>query len=293
MSIINDNPAVAELRAALRPERPAIAMAAHNPLAAKLAAAAGFDAIWGSGFELSAAYAVPDANILSLDTHLDLMRAIGEVADKPVIADLDTGYGNAVNVAYLVPRYAAAGVAAVVIEDKTFPKDSSLRPGGRQVLVPEAEFQGKIEAARLPGGPLVVARTEALIAGHGQDEALRRGEAYVEAGADALLIHSRQKTPDEILAFCDAWPGRAPLVLVPTAYPQLSFAEVAALHKVGLIICANHAIRAAVAAMRTVFARILAEGGIAGVEGAIAPVADIFALQGDDRMREIEARFLR
>ena len=277
----------------LQPDRPAVAMAAHNPLAAKLAAEAGFDAIWGSGFELSASYAVPDANILSLDTHLDLMRAIGEVQDAPVIADIDTGYGNAVNVAYLVPRYAAAGVAAVVIEDKTFPKDSSLRPGGRQVLVPVEEFQGKIEAARLSGGPLVVARTEALIAGLGQGEALRRGEAYAEAGADAVLIHSKEKTPDEILEFCRAWPGQVPLVLVPTAYPQLSFAEIAALRKVGLIICANHAIRAAVAAMRAVFARILAEGGIAGVEGSIASVSEIFALQGDARMRELEARFLR
>jgi 2-methylisocitrate lyase-like PEP mutase family enzyme len=92
--------------------------------------------------------------ILSVDTHLELMRAIGEVQDAPVIADIDTGYGNAVNVAYLVPLYAAAGVAAVVIEDKTFPKDSSLRPGGRQILVPVEEFQGKIEAARLSRGPL-------------------------------------------------------------------------------------------------------------------------------------------
>ena len=114
---------------------------------------------------------------------------------------------------------AAAGVAAVVIEDKTFPKDSSLRPGGRQILVPIEEFQGKIEAARLPGGPLVVARTEALIAGLGQDEALRRGAAYAEAGADAVLIHSKERTPDEILEFCLAWSGSVPLVLVPTAYP--------------------------------------------------------------------------
>src|SRR5262249_22521462 len=86
-----DNPAVARLRARLDPGRPAIAMAAHNPLTAKIAAEAGFDAIWGSGFELSASYAVPDANILSVDTHLELMRAIGEVQDRPVIADLDTG----------------------------------------------------------------------------------------------------------------------------------------------------------------------------------------------------------
>lgn len=281
------------LRARLTPHKPAIAMSAHNPLSAKLAAEAGFDAIWGSGFELSAAHAVPDASILSWDTHLAAMRAMVEVQDAPVVADIDTGSGNAVSVAYLVPRYAAAGVAAVVMEDKTFPKDSSLRVGGRQELVPIEEFQGKIEAARIASGPLVIARTEALIAGLGQAEALKRGAAYAEAGADAVLIHSKQKTPDEILAFCRAWPGQVPLVLVPTSYPQLSFAEVAALDKVGLVICGNHAIRAAVAAMRDTFARILAEGGIAGVEGRIASVQAVFALQGDDRMREIEQRFLR
>jgi 2-methylisocitrate lyase-like PEP mutase family enzyme len=117
--------------------------------------------------------------------------------------------------------------------------------------------------------------------------------AYVEAGADAVLIHSHENTPDEILEFAHAWRGQVPLVLVPTAYPQLSFAEIAALGKVGLIICANHAIRAAVAAMRATFSRILGEGGIAGVESTIATVAEIFTLQGDKRMRELEARFLR
>jgi phosphonopyruvate hydrolase len=289
----HDNPKAAALRARLNVHQPALAMAAHNPLSAKLAAAAGFDAIWGSGFELSASYAVPDANILSMDTHLEMMRAIGEVQDAPVIADLDTGFGNAVNVSYIVPRYVAAGVAAVVIEDKTFPKDSSLRPGGRQELVPIGEFQGKIAAAKAVAGPLVVARTEALIAGLGEAEALRRGAAYVEAGADAVLIHSKQKTPDEILSFCRAWPGQAPLVLVPTSYPQLSFADVAALGKVGLIICGNHAVRAAVAAMQSVFRRIIAEGGIAGVEADIASVADVFALQGDEHMRALEKAYLR
>jgi phosphonopyruvate hydrolase len=281
------------LRAKLDPRRPAVAMAAHNPLAAKLAAEAGFDAIWGSGFELSASYAVPDANILPMGIHLEMMRAIGDAQAAPVIADLDTGFGNAVNVAYAVPRYAAAGVAAIVIEDKTFPKDSSLRPGGRQELVPIAEFQGKIAAAKAVASALVIARTEALIAGLGQGEALRRGAAYVEAGADALLIHSKQKTPDEILSFCQVWPGRVPLVLVPTSYPQLSFASIAALGKVGLIICGNHAIRAAVAAMRSTFARILADGGISGVERNIASVSDIFTLQGDASMRDLEAAYLR
>lgn len=287
------NPKAAALRAKLNVEKPALAMAAHNPLAAKLAAEAGFDAIWGSGFELSASYAVPDASILPMGTHLEMMRAIGEVQKAPVIADIDTGFGNAVNVAYAVPRYIAAGVAAVVMEDKTFPKDSSLRPGGRQELLPVEEFQGKIEAARAAGDALVIARTEALIAGLGQEEALKRGAAYAEAGADAVLIHSKQKTPDEILSFCRAWPGTVPLVLVPTSYPQLSFAEVAALGKVGLIICGNHAIRAAVGAMRDTFRDILAQGGIGGVESRIASVADVFALQGDAEMRKIEKAYLR
>lgn len=282
------------LRALLDPHNPAIAMAAHNPLAAKLAAEAGFGAIWGSGFELSASYAVPDASILPMGTHLEMMRAMGEVQDTPIVADIDTGFGNAVNVAYAVPRYSAAGVAAVVLEDKTFPKDSSLRPGGRQELVPAGEFQGKIEAARAHGGGmLVIARTEALIAGQGEAEALRRGAAYAEAGADVLLIHSKSKSPGEILSFCRAWDGRVPLVLVPTSYPQLSFADIAALGKVGLVICGNHAIRAAVAAMRDTFRRIREEGGIAGVEGSIASVAEIFALQGDDALRGLERAFLR
>ena len=282
------------LRGKLDVRKPALAMAAHNPLAAKLAANAGFDAIWGSGFELSASYAVPDANILSMGTHLEMMRAIGEVQDAPVIADIDTGFGNAVNVAYVVPRYVAADVAALVIEDKTFPKDSSLRAGGRQELVPVGEFQGKLAAAKAAAGDvLVVARTEALIAGLGEAEALRRGAAYADAGADAVLIHSKQKTPDEILSFCRAWTGQVPLVLVPTSYPQLSFADVASLGKVGLIICGNHAIRAAVAAMRSTFARIIAEGGIAGVERDIASVGDVFTLQGDAYMREIEKNYLR
>jgi phosphonopyruvate hydrolase len=284
---------VEEFRAKLDVGKPAVAMAAHNPLAAKLALEAGFDAVWGSGFELSASYAVPDANILPMSVHLEMMRAMGEVQDGPIIADLDTGFGNAINVAYAVPRYAAAGVAAVVIEDKSFPKDSSLRPGGRQELIPAEEFQGKIEAAKATGSVLVIARTEALIAGLGQDEALRRGRAYADAGADALLIHSKQKHPDEIISFCRAWSGAVPLVLVPTSYPQLSFRNVADLGKVGLIICGNHAIRAAVAAMRRTFSQILADGGIASVERDISPVSDIFALQGDAAMRNLEKTYLR
>ena len=272
------------------------AMAAHNPLAAKLAERAGFDAIWGSGFELSASYAVPDASILSMSTHLDMMRSIASVVDIPLIADIDTGFGNAVNVSYAIPMYEAAGASAVVMEDKTFPKDTSLRADGRQELVRIEEFQGKVQAAcaaRRDPDFTVIARVEALIAGLGQAEAVKRGLAYAEAGADAILIHSKQKTPEEILAFVKAWPAKTPLVLVPTAYPQLTEADIGALGKVGLVIYGNHAIRAAVGAMRDVFARIRREGGIAQVDATLPTVKEIIELQGDERMRKLETKFLR
>jgi len=198
-------------------------MSAHNPLSARLAELAGFDGIWASGFELSAACGVPDASLLSFSQHLDMTRAIVERVSVPVIADLDTGYGNAVNVMHLVGAYARAGVAAVVIEDKTFPKDTSLLAGGRQDLVRVEEFQGKIAAARAAGGELdllVVGRTEALIAGLGLEEALKRVQAYSEAGADMILVHSKQKTPDEIVAFARRWQGETRLVVVPDGLPR-------------------------------------------------------------------------
>lgn len=286
------------LRKLLNKSKPAIAMASHNPLSANLAAEAGFNAVWVSGFELSASYAVPDASLLPMSTHLEMTRSIAEsLADKsfPLVVDVDTGFGNAINVAYIIPRFEAAGAAAVVIEDKQFPKDSSLRTNGRQILVTVEEFQGKIAAAKAKSDSmLIIARTEALIAGLGQEEAQRRALAYVEAGADAILIHSKQPTPEEILSFCRSWPEeQVPLVLVPTSYPQLSFTDIAALGKVGLIICGNHAIRASVASMRNVFGRILKDDGLAGVEKNIASVSEIFELQGDSAMRKLEKDYLR
>jgi phosphoenolpyruvate phosphomutase len=271
-------------------------MSAHNPLSARLAEEAGFDGIWASGFELSAAYGVPDASLLSLSQHLDMTRAIVGQVSVPVVADIDTGYGNAINVLHVVSAYAAAGAAAVVMEDKLFPKDTSLLAGGRQELVRIAEFQGKIAAARKAGEPhdlVVIARTEALIADLGLDEALKRGMAYAEAGADLLLVHSKQKTPDEIVAFTERWQGKIPLTIVPTAYPDLTEAKVRALGKIKIVIYANHAIRAAVSAMRDVFAQIRRDGGIHQVDKQIASVEDIFELQRVPAMKAAEKKYLR
>ena len=193
-------------------------MAAHNPLSARLAEEAGFDGIWASGFELSAAYGVPDASLLSFTQHLDMTRAIIEQIAMPLVADLDTGYGNAINVLHVVAAYAAAGSAAVVIEDKTFPKDTSLLAGGRQELVRIEEFQGKIEAARAAGDGhdlLVIARTEALIADLGIEEALKprrrlcRGRRRPPAGAFEAEDAGRDRRLHRALARADPARHRA------------------------------------------------------------------------------------
>lgn len=271
-------------------------MSAHNPLSARLAEEAGFDGVWASGFELSAAYGVPDASLLSWSQHLDMTRAMAEAVGVPVVADLDTGSGNALNVLHILARYRAAGVGAVVIEDKTFPKETSLLAGARQELVRVEEFQGKLAAARAAIGEsdvLLVARTEALIADLGEDEARRRAAAYAEAGAELILVHSKQRTPDEIVAFARGWSGPVRLAVVPTAYPQLTEAKIRALPQIGMVIYGNHAIRAAVAAMREVFAEVRRDGGIAQIDRRIASVEDIFALQRVPAMKRAEKDYLR
>lgn len=272
------------------------AMSAHSPLSAKLALEAGFEAIWAGGFELSALYGLADAGLIGQAEHLEMTRRMVERTGALVVADLDTGYGNAVNLTYAVEAYARAGVAAVVVEDKTFPKMTSLFDGGRQALIRTEEYVGKLRAAlaaRDNGGPLVVARTEALIAGLGVAEALARSRAYADAGADLLLVHSKAPAPTEIEAFIDAWDRPAPLVVVPTAFPEFGREQARASGKVGMLVHANYALRSAVAAMRETMGRIRAEGSAAGVVDHIASVADLFVLQDMERVSELEARYLR
>jgi phosphonopyruvate hydrolase len=228
--------------------------------------------------------------------HLDMLRAIAERTSLPIVADIDTGFGNAINVIHTIRQYERAGAAAVVIEDKTFPKVTSLIADGRQELLRAEEFQGKIAAAvaeRKSPDFLVIARTEALIAGLGEAEALKRAKAYEEAGADMILIHSKQKTPAEVESFVRAWSGKAPVAVVPTAYPELNQARIKALGKIKMVIYGNHAIRAAVTAMKDVFARIRRDGGIHNVHNDVVSVEEIFRLQDMDQVKENEKRFLR
>ena len=267
---------------------------AHNALGAKLAERAGFDGVWASGLEISTSYAVPDANILTMSEYLAVALSMADAVDIPIVADCDTGYGNSNNVIHMVKKYEAAGVAAVCIEDKQFPKVNSFIPG-RQELAPIAEFVGKIMAAKNAQCSqefMVIARVEALIAGWGQEEALKRAHAYVDAGADAILIHSKAPSPDPIVQFIQAWDFRAPAVVVPTTYYTITATELETLG-VKMVIYANHGLRAAIRAMEEAFTEILQVGSTATVESRIAPMKLVFELQGMPQMKRDEEVFLR
>ena len=266
---------------------------AHNALSAKLIEKNEFDGIWSSGFEISAAHGVPDANILCMTDYVNRAIQINEATKLPVVVDADTGYGNANNVMHMVRKFEDAGIAAVCMEDKKFPKVNSYI-SGRQELASIAEFVGKITAAKSVQRTkdfMVIARVEALIAGWGMKEALKRARAYIDAGADAILMHSKQKTPDEIREFIREWNNYAPLVIVPTSYPSLQESEMKTLG-VKMVIYANQGIRAAVKAMDEVLAKVHKEG-ISTLQGEIASMQEVFELQGMFAMKDSEKKFLK
>jgi phosphoenolpyruvate phosphomutase len=156
-------------------------------------------------------------------------------------------------------------------------------------------FCGKIQAgkdAQQDDDFCIVARIEARIAGWGLEEALQRGEAYRRAGADAVLIHSRQSRPDEVLAFAREWDNRCPLVIVPTKYystPTEVFRE----HGISLVIWANHLVRSSITAMQQTARTIFETGSLVDVEGRVATVPEIFRLQGADELLEAEKLYAR
>ena len=201
---------------------------AYDALSAKLVETSGFDAIWAGSFAISATHALPDASILTMT---DFLRAAENMVDScniPVIADCDTGFGGPANVSHAVKKYEKAGVAGMSIEDKIFPKQNSLLKNSIQKLLPEKDFVAKIIAAKESKKDpnfMIIARTEALIAEKGMDEALRRAKAYEKAGADAILIHSKKNTPNEIFEFSEKWDEGIPLVVVPTSYSSVKLSE--------------------------------------------------------------------
>lgn len=276
----------AKLRALLA--RPGIVrlVGAHNALGAQMAERAGFEGVWSSSLELSASYGVPDAGMITLTEQLAAAQSMRCAVSIPVVADCDTGYGDANNVSYMVRRFEAAGIAAVCIEDKEFPKRNSYLPDGQE-LVPIGGFQEKIRAAKAAQSTsdfVVIARVEALIAGRGPVEALRRARAYAEAGADAVLIHSKETVPETLFEVIRAWDRRVPLVVVPTTFYKVTAAELETLG-IKVVIYANQGLRSALRAMEETYEEILRTGSSASVEGRIWPMRSVFELQGTAQLR--------
>jgi phosphoenolpyruvate phosphomutase len=268
---------------------------AHDALSAKLIERAGFDGVWASGFAISASLkCIPDASFIDSSEQLAVERRMAEAINIPIVADCDTGYGNALNVMRTVNDRERAGVAAICIEDNVYPKRCSFYAGVRRELIPIDEHCGKIKAAKAAQTVpdfMIIARTEALIAGWGKEEALKRAEAYAAAGADAVLIHSKSKTFDELKSVCKAFSGRVPLVVVPTIFDQTTAAEMEEAG-VKMIIYANQPVRAAIRSMREALEIIKKDTRPGAANDRIVTLPEVYEIVGVPQMEQDEKQFL-
>ncbi len=254
---------------------------AYDSMSAKLVEFYGFDAVWAGSFAISAIHNVPDASILTMTEFFTVASNMAHTCDIPVIADCDTGYGDANNVRYLVKKYEDAGIAGICIEDKTFPKQNSLLEKGKNQLLAEKDFVAKILAAneaKQNEAFVIIARIEALISGMGIEQALKRAYAYEKAGADLILIHSKKITPEEIFEFSDSWKGSTPLVVIPTTYYSVNIDELIE-HKIKMVIYANQTLRAAHFALSKLLKQMASADNMSQFQNQMSSMDDIFKLQ--------------
>jgi len=283
-----------KLRKLLARNQPTLLIGAHNGLTAKLAEEAGFDAVWAGGFEICAARGMPDASLLTMAEHLAVTSEINDATELPVVADCDNGFGNAINVMRLVRDYEKAGIAGISIEDNVFPKRCSFYPTVRRELESVDEFVGKVRAAKQTQRDpdfVVIARTEAFIAGWGLEEALKRARAYADAGADLILVHSKLDTAEELLAFAKQWDRPTPLAAVPTIFKHTTAKELFA-RNYRLVIFANQGIRAAVKAVREALSELRRAEFPAAVDDRIVPLEEIYKLVGVAELKSSEEQYL-
>ena len=263
---------------------------AYDSMSAKLVEFYGFDAVWAGSFAISAIHNVPDASILTMTEFFTVASNMAHTCDIPIIADCDTGYGDANNVRYLVKKYEDAGIAGICIEDKTFPKQNSLLEGGNNQLLSEKDFAAKILAAneaKQNKAFTIIARIEALISGIGIEQALQRAYAYEKAGADLILIHSKKITPEEIFEFSDSWKGNTPLVVIPTTYYSVNIDELIK-HKIKMVIYANQTLRAAHFALSKLLKQMASADNMSQFQNQMSSMDDIFKLQDMYAMKSQE-----
>ncbi|MFB6452951.1 phosphoenolpyruvate mutase [Bradyrhizobium tunisiense] len=267
-------------------------MEAHDALSGAIAKRAGFKGLWASGLSIASSLGYRDANEASWSQLVDVVERIVDSTELPVLVDGDGGFGNFNNARLVARKLRQRGAAGIALEDSCFPKMNSF-VGERHPLADIDEFSGRLRAVKdtVAEDLVLVARIEALIAGHGIDEAVQRASAYAAAGADAILIHSRKSTAEEILSFSTAWEHRLPVVIVPTKYYRT---PVSAYRDAGIstVIWANHSMRAAIEAMGRICERILAEESIAGIEPDVATLDEVFELLKYDELARAEALYV-
>jgi phosphoenolpyruvate phosphomutase len=263
-------------------------------LSAKIVEEAGFKGIWASGLCISAALGVRDNNEASWTQVLEVLEFMSDATKIPIMVDADTGYGNFNNVRRLVKKLEQRSIAAMCIEDKLFPKTNSFIQSKQQPLADNDEFCGKIKAAKdtqKDADFCVVARTESFIVGQGLAEALKRATAYYQAGADAILVHSKIDTAAQVLSFMEVWQEDCPIVIVPTTYhttPTTDFVDAG----ISLVIWANHVLRSSIVAMQDAAEKIYNTQSLTSVEPEIASLKEIFRIQNADELKAAELRYL-
>jgi 2-methylisocitrate lyase-like PEP mutase family enzyme len=271
--------AATALRQLLKGDDVVVAPGVYDGLSARLARAAGFVAVYATGGGIARSMGYPDLGLLSLSEVLDRLREIVHHAQVPVIADADTGYGNALNVRRTVREFAQTGVAALHLEDQTFPKRCG-HLDDKSVVAP-AEMVGKVRAARdaASGTDLVlIARTDA-IAVEGLDAAIERAHAYAEAGADVVFVEApTSEAQIETIARRVA----APKLLNMFEGGKTPFVPLARLRALGyrIVIIPSDLQRAAIHAMQDVLAAIRRDGTSRSVAGRMVSFAEREAIVG-------------
>ena len=242
-----------------------------------------FDAMWISSLCDSTAKGKPDIELVDMTSRFRTIDDVMEVTTKPIIFDGDTG-GLIEHFVYTVRTLERMGVSAIIIEDKTGLKKNSLFGTEVEQTQDSIEhFCEKIKSGKkiqLTDDFMIIARIESLILEQGMDDALERAFAYVEAGADGIMIHSRKKDPTEILEFCDKFReknSRTPIVVVPTSFNQITESELAA-HGVNIVIYANQLTRSAFPAMEQTAKDILRYHRAKEVDDRLMPIKNIITL---------------
>ncbi len=244
-----------------------------------------FDGFWESSLTDSASKGLPDIEIVSLDSRLETINQISYVTNKPLIVDGDTG-GDINQFEYMIQKFEDAGVAMVIIEDKVYPKRNSLTDAIHTLEVTKI-FAEKIRrgiAVRKNPELMIVARLEGLIAGHSMEETLDRAKTFLKAGADGIMIHSKETNPKEILDFATLYKklpknlieGKA-FVCVPTTYNKITTKELAG-YGFNIIIYANHLLRASYKAMEKACETILLNDRAFETESVCVPLKDLFKI---------------